>query len=75
MLTTEKYKEKVLYLIDQLSLLKDELEIRDNFYRHNSGDFKETGDFEKLFSQIITVKKKLADLQNDMQAELEYMTM
>lgn len=75
MLTTEKYKEKVLYLIDQLSLLKDELEIRDNFYRHSSEDFKKTGDFEKLFSQIITVKKKLADLQNDMQAELEYMTL
>lgn len=65
-------------LSNELTKLLMLFEIRDNFYKNHFNDgieYKKSREFEELFTQIVQVKKELKNLSNNLEAELEIMTL
>lgn len=78
MFTVESFNEQNKSLSKELTTLSMLFEIRKNFYNIQNNkdiDYRKSREFEELFTQIVKVKKELKNLINDLEAELEIMTL
>ena len=75
MFTVESFNEQNKSLSKELTILSMLFEMRKNFYNIQNNDYRKSREFEELFTQIVKVKKELKNLINDLEAELEIMTL
>ena len=70
-MTDKRYNEKKEYLENCLQELKVNLE---KYHAYEGDDIKKSMEMENLFSSLVKTKKKLGDMINDIQMELEVIT-